>query len=82
MKKLKISKETYSENCKILNVFLVKPSDKVPDDEGQLAYWVSRTLPLKDFHRVKMLGLGSALERLQYALSRLRMVRTIQFLSY
>lgn len=65
------------EACKFKIQVLVKSSDKVPLDPVQMSYWVSRNLIVDHVHRVKLLALNSALERLQFILKLLRLVRKI-----
>lgn len=46
----------------------------LPSDPLDLSYWLAQNLPIDDVHRVGMLGLNTAIERLQYALTLLAKV--------
>lgn len=50
-------------------------SSALPTDPVDLSYWAAQCLPVDDIHRVGMLSLNTAVERLQYALILLAKVR-------
>ena len=48
---------------------------KIPKDPKLLSYWVATNLPLDDSHRLKILEINCAVQRLRFELSLIEKVR-------
>ena len=59
----------------IHNLFTRDNQVKVPMDPVALSFWVPTNLPITDAHRIKILKIDSAVQRLRYELSLLTKVR-------
>ena len=42
---------------------------KIPKDPKELSFWVATNLPLDDTHRLKILEINCAIQRLRFELS-------------